>query len=110
MTSGEEATMTAGTRRILYGTVAGVAGAIAIDSAVMAVLPDAPNAWWTRIWQQADDHADALSPDDRTSAGGRARDVFQIAGAVSSPPLPGFAVCAALRRAPPRWPAQLPGC
>jgi hypothetical protein len=110
MSTGEEATMTAATRRILYGAVAGVTGAIAVDATVMAVFPDEPGAWWSRIWQRPDDPVAIAAPDDRATAGERARDIFLIAGAVSSPPLPSVVVCAALRRAPPRWPTQLPAC
>jgi hypothetical protein len=110
MTYGEEATMTAATRRILYGAVAGVTGAIAVDATVMAVLPDEPSAWWAQIWQRPDDPMVLASPNDRATASERARDIFLIAGAISSPPLPSVVVCAALRRAPPRWPAQLPTC
>jgi hypothetical protein len=110
MPTGEETTMTIATRRIIYGAVAGVSGAIAIDATVMAVLPDAPSAWWTEIWQQPDAPVAGGLPSDRTIAGERARDIFLIAGAVSSPPLPSVLVCAALRRAPPRWPTHLPAC
>jgi hypothetical protein len=110
MTTGEEATMTTATRRILYGAVAGVSGAIAVDATLMAVLPDAPSAWWTEIWQQPDAPVAGRLPGDRASAVDRARDIFLIAGAVSSPPLPGIVECAAVRRSVPRWPPQLPGC